>query len=45
MAALLGQEGSGGHELAGMAFLCQAISGIKLRKGSDNQHVVGVCVW
>ncbi len=41
----MGCVGSGGSGLAGAVFPGQESSGVRLRKGSDNQLVVGVGVW
>ncbi len=41
----MGCEDSGGHGSTGVAFPRQESSGFRLRKGSDNQHVVGMGMW
>ncbi len=43
----LGREGGGGRWLADAALPGQEVSGVRLQKGSDNQHVVegGWRVW
>ena len=38
---LLGSEGGGGRRSADAVLLGQEVSGVRLQKGSDNQHVVG----
>ncbi len=43
--SLLGHESSGRGRSVGAAFPGQDISGVRLRKGRDSQHVVGVSVW
>ena len=40
-AVLLGREGGGGHRSANAVLPGQEGNGIRLQKGSDNQHVVG----
>ncbi len=45
VAAFLGHEGSGGCGSVGAPFLGQKSSVVRLRKRSDNQHVVGVGMW
>ncbi len=42
---LSGHEGSDRCGLAGAAFPGQESADTKLRKGSDNQHGVGVSMW
>ncbi len=41
VAALLRNESGGGHGLVGMVLTGQEGSGVRLKKGSDNQHAVG----
>jgi hypothetical protein len=42
---LLGHEGNGGHRSAGLALLGQEGGSVRLKKGSDNQHVVAGGMW
>jgi hypothetical protein len=44
-AVLSGREGGGGHRSADAVLPGQEGSGVKLQKGSDNQHVVGGGMW